>query len=78
MEIGMPRQFGLKATSAAAPSVAAASSAAAPELSGSVSVSNGLLPASSPASTLASPGAELPLAPASWRGCRGRQSISQY
>jgi hypothetical protein len=77
-EIGMPRQFGLKASSVAAPSVAAASSSATPGLSGSVSVSNGVSPAGSPAPTLAAQGAELPLAPASWRGCHGRRSISQH
>lgn len=74
----MPRQFGLKATSVAAPSASAASSSAVPELSGPVSASSILLPASTPASARVSPGAELPLAPASWRGCRGRRSISQY
>jgi len=73
----MSRQFGLKTKSAAAGSAAVASSSAAQELSGSMSGLNGLSPAGSPASKLASQGAELPFSPASWRGCRGRRSISQ-
>jgi len=73
----MARQFGLKATSAAAGSAALASSSATRDLSGSVSVSNNLAPVDSPASKLSSQGAELPFAPASWRGGHGRRSISQ-
>ena len=72
----MPRQFGLKATLAAARSAAAVSSTATPDLSASASASNSISQVSSQASKLAH-GAELPFSPASWRGCHGRRSISQ-
>jgi hypothetical protein len=78
MEVCMPRQFGLKAMTAAVPSAPAASPPAPPERSGSALVSRALSPAGSPAATLVSPRAELPMAPASWRGCCDRRSTSQY
>jgi len=73
----MARQFGLKATSAAAQSAAGASSSATLNLTGSVSASSRLSRADSPVSEFASHAAELPFSPASWRGGRGRRSISQ-
>jgi hypothetical protein len=74
----MARQFGLKAISAAAPSASAAASSAPAQRSGSVCVSKLLSLANASASTLAAQRAELPLTPASWRGSRGRRSISQH
>jgi hypothetical protein len=73
----MARQFGLKATAAAAQSSAEASSSATLNPRESVSASNSISPVGSPASELAPQGAELPFSPASWRGGRGRRSISQ-
>jgi hypothetical protein len=75
MEVWMARQFGLKATSAAAAAVA--SSSATRDLSESVSAANNFAPVGSPASKLSSQGADLPFSPASWRGGHGRRSISQ-
>jgi len=77
MEVWMPRQFGLKATSAAARSASVGSSSATPDPSASAPASKSRSPGSSQASKLASQCAELPFSPASWRGCHGRRSISQ-
>ena len=72
----MPRHFGLKAMSMAersgsirlpdATSVSAVLSVTSPSLS----------PDDAPEAKLSSPDLALPFAPASWRGCHGRRSIS--
>lgn len=77
MEDSMPRHFGLKATSAAGRSAFTGSSRDLQQRTASAAASKNQAAASAPpASKLSSAPAELPYSPASWRGCRGRRSIS--
>jgi hypothetical protein len=72
----MPRQFGLKATPAAARSASAGSSKDLPDRFAPVLPAKARTRDSSQVSKLFSPDGGLLYAPASWRGCRGRRSIS--
>jgi hypothetical protein len=72
----MPRHFGLKAMSMAQRSESIRLPDAAPALAVSSVTSPSLSPSEAPEAKLSSPDLSLPFAPASWRGCHGRRSVS--
>ena len=72
----MRRNFGLKATSMAERSGSIRLPSATPDLAVSTAASPSLSPDDLPEATLSTPGLALPFAPASWRGCHGRRSVS--
>jgi hypothetical protein len=72
----MPRHFDLKAMSMAQRSESIRLPDAAPVSALSSVPSPNLSPSETPEAKLASPDLSLPFAPASWRGCHGRRSIS--
>jgi hypothetical protein len=72
----MARHFGLKTMAMAARSVSVRLPDATAVSTMSSVTSPSLSPSETPEATLASPDLSLPFAPASWRGCHGRRSIS--
>jgi hypothetical protein len=72
----MARHFGLKAMSMTERSESIRLPDATPVAAVSCVTSPSLSPEDAPEAKLASPDLSLPFAPASWRGCHGRRSIS--
>ncbi len=72
----MARHFGLKAMSMVERSGSIRLPDAIPVAAVSRVASPNLSPEDAPEAKLASPDLSLPFAPASWRGCPGRRSIS--
>lgn len=72
----MARHFGLKAMSMAERSESIRLPDAGPVAAMSTVPSPSLSPSETPEAKLSSPDLSLPFAPASWRGCHGRRSIS--
>lgn len=72
----MARHFGLKAMSMAERSESIRLPDASPVAAMSTVPSPSLSPSETPEAKLSSPDLSLPFAPASWRGCHGRRSIS--